>query len=430
MRRRLTVLTVGCKANFADSASIAGSAAEAGFDVVSPRENADVIVVNGCAVTHRADKDSRALVRRARRRFPGATIVMTGCHAEITSREESGLPEADHWIGLRNPGAMEILLKRLGEDAERKPGVPLGEFRADLLLGHRRTYLKIQDGCDSGCTYCIVPLARGRNRSFPEPDILARARRAEEDGARELVLTGAHIGLYGKDRGEDALAVLLARILAATSEARIRLSSLEPGEISDRLLDLCAEDPRVCPHLHIPLQSGCDRTLERMGRPYGSRRYARVVSRAAERIPDLRIGTDVIAGFPGETAADFEETVRFLGDVPVHYMHAFPYSARKGTKSAGWADDVCAKEKKERVSRLIRLDRAKREAYCGEQSGRVLNVLAESVLPGSKEITGYSANYLPVVSTGGEADIGRIVRVLATSVRGGVIVGRRVGPHD
>ncbi len=423
MRKRLTVLTVGCKANFADSAAIACTAAAAGFRVVAPHESAEVIIVNGCAVTHRADRDSRALARRAKRRCPGATIVMTGCHAETAHDGKAGLPEAEHWIGLRDEGALRELLERLGSGGV---SASLGDYGADLLLGHRRTFLKIQDGCDFACAYCIVPRARGRNRSSDRADIIRRAARAEEDGAREIVLTGIHIGLYGKDRGEEsALPRLITGILAATSQARIRLSSLEPAEVTDRLLDVCAGNPRICPHLHVPLQSGSDRTLSRMGRLYNARRYAEAVERAAARMPGLQVGTDVIAGFPGETRADFEETVRFLDGLPVDYYHVFPYSPRAGTVSAGWPDDVSPSEKKERVDRLLARDGEKREAYLAMQVGRELDVLAETFRPAGNEISGYSANYVPVAFTGG-GGIGEIVRVRAISVRRKEIAAARI----
>ncbi len=426
MRKRLTVLTVGCKANFADSAAIACKAAAAGFRVVAPHEPADVIIVNGCAVTHRADRDSRAIARRARRRCPGATIVMTGCHAETAPGGRGGLPEAEHWIGLREEGALEELLGRLGSGGGPASGDPLGEYGADLLLGHRRTFIKIQDGCDFACAYCIVPLARGKNRSSAREDILRRAARAEEDGAREIVLTGIHIGLYGADRGEEgALPRLLAGILAATSLSRIRLSSLEPAEVTDRLLDVCAGNPRICPHLHVPLQSGADRTLSRMGRSYDARRYAEAVERAAVRLPGLQIGTDLIAGFPGETRADFEETVRFLDGLPVNYYHVFPYSPRAGTVSAGWPDDVPPREKKDRVETLLAEDGKKREAYLTMQVGRELDVLAETFRPARKELSGYSAKYVPVAFHGG-GGIGEIVRVRAESVRGKEIAAARI----
>ncbi len=424
MRKRLKVLTVGCKANFADSASVVRAAVSQGFDIVSPADPADVVVVNSCAVTHRADRDSRALARRARRENPGAALVLTGCYAQVSPEDRRALPEIDHWIGAGDPGTLASVLREIGGGAGGSGADPISEHAADLLLGHRRTFLKIQDGCDSRCAYCIVPLARGASRSRPEDEIVDAAVRAEGDGAREIVLTGIHIGLYGTDRGgRGALAGLLIRLLGKTSAARFRLSSVEPMEITERLLAAIAGNPRICAHLHVPLQSGCDRTLSRMRRPYGAARYAEVVSRAAGVIPDIQVGADVIAGFPGETRDDFEETVRFLRDVPVDYLHAFPYSARRGTESAGWPDDVPAAAKKERVARLLALDASMRESFLRRQEGKALDVLAETVHHGRGELSGRAGNYAEVCFPGSPDGVGRIFRVRAVASLGTKLVG-------
>jgi threonylcarbamoyladenosine tRNA methylthiotransferase MtaB len=426
MRKRLAVVTVGCKANFADSASIVREAISAGFDVVPPGQaDADVIVVNSCTVTHRADRDSRAAVRRARRSHPHAAVILTGCYAQNSPEARDTLREADHWIGVGEGGELGAVLRQIGGGGPAEPD-PLSEYAADLLLGHRRTFLKIQDGCDFSCAYCVVPLARGKSRSLPERELVERAAAAERDGARELVLTGIHAGLYGADRGEeDALARLVTVLLKETHAMRLRLSSVEPMEITDRLLDAIATHGRVCAHLHVPLQSGCDRTLSRMRRPCGVRRYEEIVRRIAARIPDVQVGADVIAGFPGETEADFEETVRFLGDVPVNYLHVFPYSARGGTESARWPDDVPAREKKERVSRLVQLDAAKRARFLRSLAGKELEVLAESMNPARGELSGTSGNYVEVAFPGDGGEIGGLFRVRTTSIRGRGLAGRR-----
>lgn len=418
MHKRLAVVTVGCKSNFADSASIVREAVSAGFEIVPPaRADADVVVVNSCTVTQRADRDSRAFVRRARRDHPQATVILTGCYARETGGGDSpgGI---DYCIG---PGDADSLRSILREIAGYAPPTvpPLSEHAADLLLGHRRTFLKIQDGCDFGCAYCVVPLARGASRSLPEREILEKAAAAEADGARELVLTGIHIGLYGADRGEkDALSGLVGRLLAATSRARLRLSSVEPMELTDALLERIGRERRVCPHLHIPLQSGCDRTLARMRRPYDARGYEETVRRAASRIAGVQVGADVIAGFPGERAADFEETVRFLERIPVHYLHVFPYSPREGTESGRWEDDVPAREKKDRVSRLLRLDAQKRTEFLRRLAGKELEVLAERAHPDRGELSGTSGNYVEVTFPGDEREVGGLFRVRATSVNG------------
>jgi len=428
MRKRLKVVTVGCKANFADSASIVRTAASGAFEIVSPADHADIIVINSCTVTHRADRDSRSVARRARRENPGAVIILSGCYARVFPGQRDDLPEVDHWVGHGNgrdavSPTLAQILREIGGPGSNS-GQALSDYGADLLLGHRRTFLKIQDGCDSACAYCIVPLARGRSRSLDEEEILSAASAAESEGARELVLTGIHIGRYGADRGRArALPELVLRLLERTSRARIRISSVEPDEITDPLIDLPASSRRVCPHFHIPLQSGCDRTLARMRRPYTSREYLERVERVAGRIPGVSVGSDVMAGFPGETEDDFRETMRVLRDAPIHYLHAFPYSPRPGTESAGWRDDVSPQEKKRRVAELLALDREKRKAHGERQVGKVLEVLAEQERPEGGKVGGRSGNYFEVVFPADPWVLGELHPVRIVGSRDGILAG-------
>ncbi len=430
MGKRLKVLTVGCKANFADSSSVVRLAAAHGFDIASPNDPADVVIINSCTVTHRADRDSRSLARRARRENPSATVILTGCYAEVSRPDRDRLPEVDFWVGTGgrdapepDAGSLAGILAKIAENGRRDP-VFLSDHAADRLLGRQRTFLKIQDGCDFACAYCVVPVARGRNRSVPEAEILERAAAAESDGAREIVLTGIRIGLYGTDRGsKEALPDLVRKILAATSRIRIRLGSIEPLELNGRLIDLVASNPRVCAHLHVPLQSGSDRTLSRMRRRYRSAEYEASVTAAAARIPGLSLGADVIAGFPDETDGDFEETVRFLRDSPVTYLHVFPYSARPGTESAKYPDSVSPPVKKERVSRLLSLDARMRDVFLSGQVGKTLDVLAETADRGGRELAGLSGNYVEVRFPGSASGIGEIHPVLVSAVREGRLRG-------
>ncbi|MGA7105606.1 MAG: tRNA (N(6)-L-threonylcarbamoyladenosine(37)-C(2))-methylthiotransferase MtaB [Candidatus Deferrimicrobiaceae bacterium] len=432
MGKRLKVLTLGCKANFADSASVVRLAAAEGFEVVSPASSADVVIINSCTVTHRADRDSRSLARKARRENPGSTVILAGCYAQVSPSEWEKVPEADHWVGTltrvsqgNEEGTLAGILRGVSGNRGGRP-VGLTDYGADLLLGHRRTFIKIQDGCDFSCAYCVVPLARGKNRSVPEEEVIARAVGAEADGARELVLTGIHVGLYGADFGiKDALAGIVARLLRETSRVRFRISSIEPGELTLPLIETVAGEPRVCAHLHVPLQSGSDRTLARMRRPYGCVDYAKAASNAASRIPGLSLGADVIAGFPGETPGDFEETVSFLAGSPVTYLHVFPYSARPGTESARFPDDVSPAEKKRRVSALRSLDARMRNAFLARQIGTTADVLAETADAVRGELSGRSGNYAEVAFPGAPSDVGEIHRVSVETVRYGRLAGTR-----
>jgi threonylcarbamoyladenosine tRNA methylthiotransferase MtaB len=427
MRRRLSVVTVGCKANFADSAGIVSQASRAGFSVVPPGAPADVLVVNSCTVTHRADRDSRAVARRLRRENPGAVIVVTGCYAETSPTARESVPEVDHWVGIRDPSTLAELLSSL-RGAGPPGGDDLAVYAADRLLGHSRTFLKIQDGCDASCAYCIVPKARGPGRSLPAREVIDRAVRAESEGARELVLTGIHVGRYGCDRGErDGLAELLRALLCSSTACRFRLSSVEPLEVTPRLVGLLASERRVCPHLHVPLQSGSDRVLRRMRRPYTARQFRDVLTLLADAVPGIRLGADVIAGFPGETEDDFGETVRVVRDAPLGYLHAFPYSARGGTESAGWPDDVPATGKKSRVARLREMDAEMRGRFLASQVGRTLTVIAEEHDPAGGEFRGTSENYAEVAFRAADARVGDLCPVRILSAAGDRLKGRAEG---
>jgi threonylcarbamoyladenosine tRNA methylthiotransferase MtaB len=424
MRKRLAVVTVGCKANFADSVDIASRAVRAGFDLVPADSPAEVLVINSCTVTHRADRDSRALARRLRRRNPRAVLVMAGCYARVSPEDCGKLPEVDHWVGTLDRDALSLLLDSLAGELLPRDEEPSG-FAIGRLLGHTRTFLKIQDGCDAACSYCIVPKARGRCRSVPLPEAVEAARRAEGDGAREIVLTGIHAGRYGIDRGErDGLAELLEALLSATSRCRFRLGSVEPPEITPRLVELIAGRERICPHIHVPMQSGSDAVLRRMRRTYTSDRYREKLQVISSAVPGVRLGADVIAGFPGESAGDFEETLLRIGQTPLSYLHAFPYSPRAGTESAGWPDDVTAAEKKRRVGLLIEADEAMRRRYLEAQVGKTLSVVAESGGAGERMSEGISENYIEVVFRAESPAGGEIVPVRILSVRERKLEGR------
>ena len=426
MRGRLSVVTVGCKANFADSATILTHAARAGFDVVEAGAPADVLVINSCTVTRRADRDCRALARRLRREHPGAVLVMTGCFAETTPEARTAVPEVDHWLGIREPSALPELLRSLAGDAAPS-GEDLSDLAADRLLGHSRVFLKIQDGCDAACAYCVVPRARGAGRSLPRREVVERAVRAENDGAREIVLTGIHAGRYGADRGErDGLAELVELLLRETSRCRFRLGSVEPREITSALVSLLGRQPRLCPHLHVPLQSGSDRVLLRMRRPYTAKQYRERLVLLAAEVPGIRLGADVIAGFPGETPGDFEETMRLIREAPLSYLHAFPYSPRPGTESGEWADDVIAAEKTRRVARLRAADAAMRKGYLGRQVGKTLVVAASARDPETGEMRGTAENYAEVVFRAAAGARGDLIPVRIGAVRGEHLEGTAV----
>ncbi len=357
--RRVAVFTLGCKVSQYDGEAIASVLeAEGDLRVLDPRE-ADVVIVNTCTVTNRADADARRLVRRIRRECPGAVVIVTGCLAQ---RDPDGVAQqtgADLVVGNAAKDRLPVLLEEAPRPAviRERFGERPGIFTAPLpgpAPGRSRAFLKIQEGCEQRCAFCIVPKVRGPERSVPGDAVVREIERLVGLGYPEIVLSGVHLGSWGRDT-EETLAGLLRRIDRLDGRFRIRLSSIEPWGVGDDLLDAVAASSRVAPHLHLPLQSGCDGTLERMNRPYTAAAYAALLDRVRARLPEATIGTDLIVGFPGETGAEFEATMTFLRSTSIDLVHVFPYSPRDGTPAARLAapPQRIAKEWLRRVKALF-----------------------------------------------------------------------------
>ena len=373
----VSIETHGCKLNQADSNVLAREFAQAGFRVVANDEPSDVYVVNSCTVTHVADRKARRSLRAARRRNPGATIVATGCYAQRAPGDLDGLDEVDIVAGnTAKPVLVRQVVERMGGSVQP---CAVGDD-VDLAQSPRavrtRAMVKIQEGCDQVCAYCIVPRVRGRERSIPSAEIVAEIRRNLERGHREVVLTGTQLGSYGFDLDGETLAGLLSRILRETGVSRLRLSSLQPQDIDDELLDLWA-DPRLCPHFHLPLQSGSDPVLRRMRRRYTAERYADAVERIRAAVPNVSITADVIVGFPGEQDADFEATYALCESLAFADAHVFPYSVRPGTSAAHFDGQVDPRVKAGRVRRLLSLAERHFADYRRAARGQVRPVLWE-----------------------------------------------------
>ena len=373
----VTIETHGCKLNQADSNVLAREFAQAGFRVVANDEPSDVYVVNSCTVTHVADRKARRSLRAARRRNPGATIVATGCYAQRAPGDLDGLDEVDIVAGnTAKPVLVRQVVERMGGAVQP---CAVGDD-VDLAQSPRavrtRAMVKIQEGCDQVCAYCIVPRVRGRERSIPSAEIVAEIRRNLERGHREVVLTGTQLGSYGFDLEGETLAGLLARILRETDVSRLRLSSLQPQDIDDELLGLWA-DPRLCPHFHLPLQSGSDAVLRRMRRRYTAERYAQAVERIRAAVPAVSITADVIVGFPGEDEADFEASYVLCENLAFADAHVFPYSVRPSTSAAHFDGQVDPRVKAVRVRRLLSLAKRHFARYRRDARGQVRPVLWE-----------------------------------------------------
>jgi threonylcarbamoyladenosine tRNA methylthiotransferase MtaB len=425
MTKRVAIATLGCKVNQADSAAIAEAIEGRGFSLVPFDQEADIYIVNTCTVTARTDYQSRQLVRRAARLNPAAAIVATGCYAQVAPESLRGLPGVVLVVGTAEKSRIPEMIA--GLDLTRPGVVFVGDLSsartfarpgAIRFAGHTRAFLKVQEGCDARCRYCIVPLARGPSRSLPLPEALAKLKELGEAGYRETVLTGIHLGAYGRDLEPPTnLPLLLAAAEQQGGIERLRLSSVEPREVTEDLIALMRRSRIFCRHLHIPLQSGDDEILRRMGRDYDSAFYGALLSAVAAAVPDIALGADVMAGFPGETPAQFAATCEFLRESQLAYLHVFPYSDRPGTEASRMDGKVDAAEKKRRAQILREIGQQKRRAFAERFLGRELSVLIEGRNAGGY-VRGFSGNYIPVVLRHEGLDLtNRIVRVRIESFR-------------
>jgi len=401
--------TLGCKLNQADTAVAEGLLRAHGWEPVADPAEADLVILNTCTVTSRADAEARRLARKFRRENPGARLVALGCYAERDREALARLGVFDAIVGHRDRES------RLAEALlGHPPRVPWDALPA--FADRSRAWLRVQEGCDLACTYCAVRLVRGPSRSVPIRGVLQRLEELAARGVREVGLTGINTGDWGRDLTPALeLADLLEAILARGLPLRVRLNSLEPRTVTPRILELMAAEPsRLVPHLQVPLQSGSDRVLARMGRNYRTALYREVIERAAATVPDICLGADVITGFPGETDADHEETLRFLESLPLAYLHVFSFSPRPGTGAAGFPDRVRPDVVRERTTRLRGLAAAMRKSFRERMVGRTLEALslhAHSEDGSTRALTG---NYIEVLVPG--VPPGRILPVRLLSL--------------
>jgi len=422
-KKRAAFLTLGCKANSYDTSALMGMASKDRFVVKKGHagEFAEFYVINTCAVTGKSAFQSRQMVRRARRWNPDALVIATGCLAELEPESllqagadiAAGVSQRDRVVELLGGGCVDNGLFYHPEGGVQSRG---------------RAVVKIQDGCDNRCAYCVVSIARGRSRSLPVESVLCQLRSLACRGFREAVLTGIHLGLYGRERG-DSLAGLIRRIEGeADMPERIRLSSIEPQELDEELIEAMTSSTRVCPHLHLPLQSGDARVLELMRRPYTPDRFEEAVALIRSHIPNAGIGIDLIAGFPGETEAQHENTLERVSRLAVSYFHVFPFSKRPGTEAEKMSGHLDPALIKNRAKELRNIGREKKREFLAQQKGKTLEVLAET-LEGAR-ITGTSGNYLKVRFKGKAELIGAVVPVKITGRRGDILLGEQAPAQE
>lgn len=405
MAMTVALETLGCKINQYESSHFLEVLESAGFRSTSFREQADIYVVHSCSVTGSAAYQSRQLLRRAQRARPGALVVLAGCHAHVEPDRIAAERLATHILGniekldllrwLSEPGDFDSPCIAIRDPLEATSLAPLPVHR--MQLGRTRAFLKVQDGCDAYCTYCVVPLTRGRSRSLSVTEIRAQLDRFLAAGYAEVVLSGIHLGQWGKDLTPgDTLSSLLRTIAEGPVPSRLRLSSLEPMEWSPDLLTFLSRTDWICPHFHVPLQNGDPDILKAMGRPYTPGDYRNLMQELRLRFPDAALGADVMVGFPGENERHFRNTCDLVKDLPLTYLHVFPYSPRPGTVASRMSGRTTGSELKERSKVLRDLGTEKRLAFEKSFIGRDMEILGESEeSPGWSR--GTSANYLKVL---------------------------------
>jgi threonylcarbamoyladenosine tRNA methylthiotransferase MtaB len=385
--------TTGCKANQWDSYVISSNLERAGL-TLSSMPHADIIIIDACTLTDGAERDIRRFINHSRRENEKAKIIIAGCHGQVYPDRSFG---ADLILGQAEKFRITDFLDKKGIFVSERAILSLETCTVDILPKDKtRFFLKIQDGCDKFCSYCVVPFARGKPRSRPVKEILETLGVLKEKGIKEVVLTGIEIASYKDPAANLDLKDLLTLLETSATPERIRISSIDPLYIDDEFIKIIAASQKITGSLHIPLQSGSDAILEKMGRPYNSGHIAYIIENIKNNIKSVGIGMDVIAGFPGEDEGLFEETYRFLESSPIYYLHVFPYAARKGTKAFSMTGGIPESVKKERVRRLKMLDAEKRLAFYRQFVGSEQIIIPEGKLYKGAYMRGYTGNYMPV----------------------------------
>lgn len=425
--------TLGCKLNFAETSTIGKQFLSNGFLAVPQDQPADVVVLNTCTVTERADRECRQIIRRALRRSPNAFIIVTGCYAQLRPDEISSIEGVDlvlgtqekfdlfkYTNGLKKKSVPQVFVSCI-DDAETFHPAASGE-----VGGRTRAFLKIQDGCDYSCAFCTIPLARGGSRSASETGVIQEAERIAEEGFKEIVLTGVNVGDYGKSAGSGLLP-LLRSLEGVNGIERIRISSIEPNLLSTKIIDFILDSEKYCNHFHIPLQSGSAQILKKMRRRYLKEDYSGIVDYIKGRDPCAGIGADVITGFPGESDQLFDETRTFIEGLSVSYLHVFTYSERPETDAINFAGNVEPRQRHERTEILRNLSDDKRHDFFTKFVGKTVPVLFEGKLRGDL-VSGLTTNYIRVETRGDENIINKIENVSISRINDETCFAERINP--
>ncbi|MEE8329101.1 MAG: tRNA (N(6)-L-threonylcarbamoyladenosine(37)-C(2))-methylthiotransferase MtaB [Thermodesulfovibrionia bacterium] len=450
---RISITTLGCKVNQAESASIEGTLRENGHEIVpmlrdTDRDRPDVCIINTCTVTSKSDYQSRQMIRRAVK--SGARVIATGCYAQLRPEEILKIKGLELILGNSEKGRLNEYLYKLfpgklkPENPESVPKCNDNESMTRVLVespetpmklgpyysNRSRAFLKIQDGCNFSCSYCTVPMARGKSRSLNPADVLSAAEKLVADGYEEIVLTGIHIGSYGLElKPESSLLEIVNKIINVNPLIRLRLSSIEPQEFKKDFLLLIKQvgsRGRLCPHLHIPLQSGSDNVLKLMKRGYNISFFKKLINEIVMTHPDISIGTDIIVGFPGESENDFRDTIKFLEELPLSYIHVFPYSQRPYTRASTLKGQISNEIKKKRVNIILETARNKKNAYLIRHLGKTLDVIVERKTATTCFYRAISENYIRLLVKADNLIEGKSLLVKAVSISDGELISMPV----
>ncbi len=429
--KTVSFLTLGCKVNQYDSDAMRTIFLQQGYKAVKEEEEADVYVINTCSVTSIGDRKSRQMVRKIRRKHPQAVIAVAGCYAQIAPEIFEAMGDIDVIVGAQNRSKIVEYVEQAQKKEKTinavKDIMSVTEFE-NLYVDAEgetktRAFIKVQEGCDNYCTFCIIPFARGKLKSRKQKDAVEEIRRLVAKGYREIVLTGIHLGNYGRDLHDGtSLATLVEELLRIPNLLRIRMGSIESVELSDDLINLIKDEPRVCRHLHLPIQSGSDAVLRRMNRHYRLPEYKKLISELREKIPGLALTTDLIVGFPGETEENFMETLETLRELRFSAIHVFPYSQRTGTPAAVFPNQVPGDIKKDRVHRVQELEKEISKEYRKTFLQKTVHVLVEEEKNGYFE--GLSDEYIRVSITDKNVEKGRLYSVYVENLTEDGLIGR------
>ncbi len=421
MNGKVALYTLGCKLNFSETSTIGNQFLSNGFEIVDFKEKADVYVFNTCTVTENAERECRQLVRRVLRKNPEAFVLVTGCYAQLRPEEIGEIHGVDAVLGSNEKFNLFTILNDFKKSelacihvGSLKSVTDFGEAHSTDADSRTRAFFKIQDGCDYKCTFCTIPLARGSSRSMNPQLAVDEFKRLIDQGYKEIILTGVNVGDYGKSLDYNFFE-LLSNFIKIDGDFRIRISSIEPNLLTDDIINLIAEEKKLCNHLHIPLQSGSEHILKAMQRRYSVKDYEKVIFNASEKIENLGIGVDVIVGFPGETENHFIETHNFLRDLPISYLHVFTYSERPGTNAINLPGKVEITERKRRNKILRILSEKKKHQFYEQMLGKDLDVLFEDESVDNK-MKGFTSNYVRVINEYDQSFINKLTSVNLTRI--------------